>query len=193
VGSNDVTSWQRYATAIDSIGLVDVYRTRPLFNHPPLMGYLAWLCHRISEAVGLPFSIVFRLPSVAANVGTALLLLKIWQARGADEVAGRAFARYSWSVCAILVGAYHGNTDCLAVFACMACLYLLEVGKLPWRAGRGRSRSGPFTGDRFPPPSLRSVSRRGSWRSPSCGCAFARRPARPVTRRLPHPYEQEPA
>jgi hypothetical protein len=135
VGSNDVTSWQRYATAIDSIGLVDVYRTRPLFNHPPLMGHLAWLCHRIAEAAGLPFSIVFRLPSVAANVGTAFLLLKIWQARGADEVAGRAFARYSWSVCAILVGAYHGNTDCLAVLACMACLYLLEMGKPPWLAG----------------------------------------------------------
>lgn len=135
VGTNDIASWWRFAIAIDEVGLGEVYRTRPLFNHPPLMGYLAWLCYRISEAIGLPFPIVFRLPSVAANVGTAFLLLKIWQARGSDEWAGPVFARYSWSACAILVGAFHGNTDCLVVLACIACLYLLELDKPAWLAG----------------------------------------------------------
>ena len=41
-GSNDIRTWERFAVAIQTSGLFQLYEADPLFNHPPLMGILAW-------------------------------------------------------------------------------------------------------------------------------------------------------
>jgi hypothetical protein len=134
-GSNDIRTWESFARRVGEDGLIELYRSDRLFNHPPLMGYLAWLCGEIADRLRIPFPIVFKLPSVLANVGTAVLLMSLWRSRGNERAGRHAFALYCWSICAILVGAFHGNTDCIVVFACVACLYLLEVRQQSGLAG----------------------------------------------------------
>ena len=134
-GSNDIVTWFAFGRAIEDHGLGELYRTNRLFNHPPLMGYYSWLTMRLSDASGLPFAWLFKLPSLVANGVTAVVLARIWQARGMPELGVRAQLLFIWSPCAVLIAAFHGNTDCLVVMACMLSVHELQVSKRPLAAG----------------------------------------------------------
>ena len=55
-GTNDITNWEKFATAIQSDGLGQLYADQKLFNHPPLMGIFAWLALEVSALLNLPFA-----------------------------------------------------------------------------------------------------------------------------------------
>jgi hypothetical protein len=133
-GSNDIRTWQSFAIAIQASGLLQLYETDGLFNHPPLMGILAWISLEISSALGAPFAAVFKLFPVLANVAAAALLGVMWKERVDLRVGAWAFALFSWALCSILIAAFHGNTDCTCAFLCLLALRYLERGK-PASAG----------------------------------------------------------
>jgi hypothetical protein len=59
----------------------------------------------------------------------------MWRQRAGAAKGAHAFALFSWALCPILVAAYHGNTDCACVAACLLAVYCFEVRKDPLLAG----------------------------------------------------------
>lgn len=128
-GTNDIRTWQAFAESIRADGLFSLYAKTALFNHPPLMGVLAWLSLELSTLLGVPFAPVFKLFPVVANVAGALVLRAIWTRRADARRGALAFALFNWALCPMFVAAYHGNTDCTAAFFCLWSAYFLEVRK----------------------------------------------------------------
>jgi hypothetical protein len=128
VGTNDVPTWQAFATSIDARGLAETYRTMSDFNHPPLAGLWAMAALRLGQVDGLGFPFTFKLLALSGDLLAAWLLFR--HARPAST-SGRALglaALFLWNPVSLLVTAYHGNTDPL-----LASLFLLAA----LRAQRG--------------------------------------------------------
>ena len=113
VGSNDISLWYRYSTAIDANGLAPLYSAEPLFNHPPLAANLGRYSLTAARMLNLPFPYVFKLPAILADVLTGYLLWTLWKRRQDEKRAASVLSLYAFSVCSILISAYHGNTDSL--------------------------------------------------------------------------------
>lgn len=122
-GSNDIDTWRGFGNHVDKYGLVNTYKMLSDFNHPPIMGYFVEAAVRVASYTGLPFPFVFKIPSMLSDVGVLVLLWSIWRRRDGTVSAAKASALFAWSLCAILVGAYHGNTDSVCAFLCLLCLY----------------------------------------------------------------------
>lgn len=125
-GSDDIRTWQQNAHAIAERGLLALYRDDVLFNHPPLPGYFSKVSLLISRVLPLSFPFVFKFPGVVADCLTAWLLWSWWNQRRGPEAGASAVALYGWSLCAILVSGYHGNTDAIVTFFAVLALYLSE-------------------------------------------------------------------
>ena len=86
------------------------------------------------------FPFIFRLPMILADAGTCLLLWRIWRGRRDSPLAGWvAAAAFAWNLDAVLVGAFHCNTDNLFAF-------LRPAGCLPRCVARQFRRRGAGAG-----------------------------------------------
>jgi hypothetical protein len=130
-GSNDLVYWEQFGETIRDLGLLECYRTIKYFNHPPLMGIWAMVVYDASRTYHLAFAPLFKILPLAADIGTAVLLARHWQARGRATLAVAIFAL---SPTAILLSAYHGNTDSLAACLCLWAGLLFDRGAL-FRSG----------------------------------------------------------
>jgi len=144
IGTSDIPSFNRFAWSIDRDGLLATYRNDVEFNHPPIPPYWAWLAMRITRPllhnpnpnlVWLAFAFVFRLPVILADAGSAWLLWKIWKKRASEIGALKTVALYAWCPAAILVSAYHGNTDPIYAFFCLLSVYFIEDRDAPFLGG----------------------------------------------------------
>ena len=134
-GCNDIRTWRLFGRTGDQVGLGTTYVLLPGFNHPPLMGWLGIWAHRLSLTSELSFAQLFKLPVLLAELITALLLLDAWRQKGRRELGARAFAAYGLSIGAILISAYHGNTDALYFCFSFLAMYLLEARRAVFLAG----------------------------------------------------------
>lgn len=125
IGSEDARLWEGFARTIGENGLLATYRERGDFNHPPVMALFGWLALKAAQALDTRFSIVFKLPFLAADVLTAVVLWRIWRGKG-EFRATLVVALFSWSLISILVSAYHGNTDSLCAALSLASAYALQ-------------------------------------------------------------------
>lgn len=129
-GANDADLWQAFATLIHRDGLIQTYRTQPLFNHPPLMPYWAAAAEALSRATGVSFPVLFKLPMLLADGLTCWLLWQI--GRGDRSLAGLSLAAiYATAPIAILITAHHCNTEPVYVALSLLAAWLL--------ADRGRA------------------------------------------------------
>lgn len=129
LGSNDAHYWLTFAQSISSVGLMQTYEEHSSFNHPPLMGWLSMLALRATER-GLTFPFWMR---VLPILGDALSVLLVWLAlRGTPTRARVAAVLTAWSPVAILVSAYHCNTDALLASLCVLSCFLLEARRPFW-------------------------------------------------------------
>src|SRR4051812_1149689 len=106
-GTFDTSTWKKFADAIDDHGLRQLYASDLEFVHPPIPALWAMLASRagrtdLAKMIGISFPFIFKLPMIAADAITCMLLWNLWKARA---------ALYAWSPVAILVAAHHGNTD----------------------------------------------------------------------------------
>lgn len=136
-GSNDIITWGMFAQSADQTSVNSLYETfqtipDSVFNHPPLMGYLGLVAWRVAQALALPFAFVFKLPMILADGLTAVLLWRIWRKERGTSAAALTVAAFGWSWLAILVAAYHGNTDSLGAFFCLLAAYLLQEKRPVW-------------------------------------------------------------
>jgi len=125
LGSSDIFIWRYIAETIDQFGLAYMYDNVRLFNHPPLMGYFAQGALHIAQATGFSFAFIFKLNGMVADLLTMWILWRIWRTYGQRQAA-IAIAAFSVSVLAILISAYHGNTDSLCVSLTLLAAYFYE-------------------------------------------------------------------
>ncbi|HLL55426.1 MAG TPA: glycosyltransferase 87 family protein [Myxococcaceae bacterium] len=135
VGSNDMTTWAFFTVLIEQRGVGWMYDNVQAFNHPPLMGYLAWGTLWLANATGWPFHFCFKLPQVLAEAVVVWLLWKRWSRGGSPLRAAAAVALFGWSLDSILLAAYHGNTDALVALMCLLACYLVEAHGLFFLGG----------------------------------------------------------
>lgn len=131
-GSNDAPSFRGFAQQIDQHGLLWMYPNNFLFNHPPAVGYWTWAAWKLTRGSQPDlFAPIFKLPMIAADLGSAWLLWRIGVLRRGPLLGALMAAAFSWSLVAILVGAYHCNTDNLYAFFCLLAVYLLDKAHRP--------------------------------------------------------------
>ena len=123
-GTNDIDSWEGFAVQVREHGVLWMYANVPLWNHPPLMGYLAGSLHALASSLGWRFAPTFKLAAIAGDVLTLPLLSTVWSQRtGEPRRALWALTIFALSLDAILVSGYHGNTDPLVgAFVLAACV-----------------------------------------------------------------------
>jgi hypothetical protein len=120
-GTRDVAIWESHARGVLGGGLMEQYRASPELNHPPLAVWIVTALLRVSDVTGIPFRVTLRAPLAMADMGTAFLLFALlrqsrhrWLALGA----------YAANPVAIILSAYHGNTDpFVALFLVLALIY----------------------------------------------------------------------
>lgn len=124
-GSDDIFTWELFARVAQASGVRYLYENVPGFNHPPLMASLAHGALWLAETTGWGFPFCFKLPPLVAEIATALLLWDLCRRTVSVRHAALAFAWYGWNVDAMLVSAYHGNTDALGAFLCLLASVLV--------------------------------------------------------------------
>lgn len=129
VGSNDIFLWKGFADQIAVHGVAWMYSHIELFNHPPLMAYWAKAALALSNRTSIAFSIVFKIPGLLGDIGTGLLLWRIWTLRAGPKEGMLALAAYTFGLTSVLVSAHHGNTDGLCTFLCLLAVYCAERGR----------------------------------------------------------------
>jgi hypothetical protein len=138
-GTDDVVIWESIASYANEHGLATAYRDLDHLNHPPVMTLLALCLWKAAQSLGLPFAWLIKIPSLAGDVLTALVLYGIWT-RGRGGLEGAVVvAGFGWSLCSILSTGYHGNTDGLYAAAMLIAAYAHEEKKSPFLTGVGLS------------------------------------------------------
>lgn len=127
-GTFDVAIKLHHGNQVDRVGVLGWYRMAEVFNHPPLMGELFAAMQRVATATGWPFAAVLRAPFALLDLATGGLLLLAFAGSSWRYVL---CAAYWLHPLAILMSAYHGNTDSAVAFAMLAAIVA---------AGRGRPR-----------------------------------------------------
>jgi hypothetical protein len=134
-GTNDILTWERFAYQIAEHGVLYQYVHDFGFNHPPLMGWLARGILGLSDATGIRFAFLFKLPAIAADIGAGLMLAYAWSQRRTLREGALAFALYGWSPISFLVSAHHGNTDSICAVLILASVVLSECHGARFAAG----------------------------------------------------------
>jgi hypothetical protein len=130
-GSFDVAVKLHHGTQIRERGLVGWYREAAVMNHPPLAGELFAGLAALAQATGLPFRALLRAPFALLDVGTGLLLLRLF--RG-DPLRLAVLAAWWLHPLVLVFSAYHGNTDPAVAFAALLATVLVSAGR-PLAAG----------------------------------------------------------
>src|SRR5437660_3214280 len=120
-GTSDMDDWEDPAQQVHDRGLIGYYHANAFANHPPFISKAGSLILQMSAATHIPFRILFRTPFAFLDVANAWLLFLLL-----PENRWRlcATACYWLSPAAILISAYHGNTDTAVAFFLLLSVWL---------------------------------------------------------------------
>jgi hypothetical protein len=126
IGSNDMPTWEAFASEINQTSIGHLYDTNTLFNHPPLMGLFASTAYSLAQWLGVPFAWLFKAPMLLADFATACLLYWSYRRRG-PLVSAAVFALFCCNPVSLLISSYHGNTDSLCASLLLLCAVLMDL------------------------------------------------------------------
>jgi len=120
-GTGDMDDWEDHAQQVHGRGLIGYYHANSFANHPPFISKVGALILQIATVTHIPFRILFRAPFALLDAGNAFLLFSLL-----PENRWRfwATAGYWLSPAAILISAYHGNTDTAVAFFLLLTVWL---------------------------------------------------------------------
>src|SRR5260370_19413325 len=120
-GTGDMDDWEDHAQQVLNRGLIGYYHANSFANHPPFISKVSALILQIVTVIHTPFRILFRVTFALLDAGNALLLFSLL-----PENRWRFFgtACYWLSPTAILISAYHGNTDTAVAFFLLLTVWL---------------------------------------------------------------------
>jgi hypothetical protein len=122
-GTADTPIWHDHAAGVNKLGIMGYYRSNPYANHPPSMFFAASWILKLSEAAGIPFRILFRLPFCFVDAGITVLLIALIMPRTWRFVAGTCYWLHPLS---LIYSAYHGNTDIAIPFFLLLSVWFLS-------------------------------------------------------------------
>ena len=128
-GTGDMDDWEDHAQQVHDRGLIGYYHANSFANHPPFMSEAGALILRGSAATHVPFRILFRGIFALIDVGNALLLFYLLPRNRSRYLAT---AIYWISPAAILLSAYHGNTDTAVAFFLLLSAWLIARNRTGW-------------------------------------------------------------
>ena len=134
-GTNDLGFYTSFSRYVVERGLRAALNDVPEFNLTPMMTAYSVGVLRLSEATGIWFALLFKLPLIAADAASMLLLWKLWRRRSEACGAAAAAALFAWSLDSILVSGFHCNTDPFYAFLALLAAYLAEDRARPFAAG----------------------------------------------------------
>ena len=119
-GTYDVAIWEAHARAVLTDGLAGAYRAVALLNHPPIAALSVSRLLLLSESAAIPFGALLRAPIAALDLGSVwLLAILLRESRYRWLAAGL----YAIQPVAIILSAYHGNSDSsIAFFLLLAAI-----------------------------------------------------------------------
>jgi hypothetical protein len=120
-GTSDMEDWEDHAQQVVNRGLIGYYHANSFANHPPFISKVGGFILQISTATHIPFRILFRAPFAILDAGNALLLFLLLPE---SRWRSLATACYWLSPAAILISAYHGNTDTAMAFFVLLSIWL---------------------------------------------------------------------
>ena len=124
VGTNDTYTWQKFGWMVGQFGLADAYHHDRLLNHPPIPTLWAYFCHLLEPRDPQGFAFWMRLPAILSDVAVCLLLWLTVNARFNAKRAFMAVCIFALSPAAILISAFHCNTDSVCVMLMLWALFL---------------------------------------------------------------------
>lgn len=146
-GTSDVARWMDFAAGVAKVGPVSIYRLSfdsfynvaienhpPLYNHPPLIGYLLQAINAATRR-GLAFPLAIRIPAIAADVVTPFIVLELLRRRRTLLESFAAAASVAVSPALFVISGFHGNTDPVFVMFALLSVYLLVDRQAPALAG----------------------------------------------------------
>jgi hypothetical protein len=137
-GSHDATQFQEFGRQVALHGIMHLYRTDVMYNHPPALGYVCDIAYRMTHSrldlpdakvarqLGMTFPFVFKQINVIADVITCWLLWKILRPRVGANWAAAAVVLFAWSPTSIVMTGYQGNDDPVYAMLCLLAVYLIE-------------------------------------------------------------------
>ena len=120
-GTGDMDDWEDHAQQVVNRGLIGYYHANSYANHPPFISKVGALILQIATVTRIPFRILFRAPFACLDAGNALLLFALFPR---SRWRFLATACYWLSPTAILISAYHGNTDTAVAFFLLLTVWL---------------------------------------------------------------------
>jgi hypothetical protein len=141
-GTNDVFNFAAFARAIRTYGPIDIYghtvvfngHVYPVYNHPPLIGWMLVLFNRLSD-LGIPFKFLIRVPASLADIVTSVLVFELVRHRRPVGQAAVAGVLVACSPALVIVSGFHGNTDPVFLMFAFLSLLLLVNERAPVWAG----------------------------------------------------------
>ncbi|MFF3732602.1 hypothetical protein ACFYXM_20300 [Streptomyces sp. NPDC002476] len=137
-GPADVHIFRGFAVAVARYGPIRIYEQPlpglPVYNHPPLAGWMLLGLNELSE-LGIPFGSLIRAPASIADFCCALLVFEIVRRRRSSGAAVACGVGVALSPVLIATSGYHGNTDAVAITFALAAAHLLVDRKAPLAAG----------------------------------------------------------
>ena len=126
-GTNDVTSWIRFADYVSNHDIFSVYEQIPLYNHPPLVSIILKILVRGLGGNFDYFPQAFRMIPILSDLGSAIVIWKSAQAYFPKYDALRRTVIAVLSPILVMVSGFHGNTDPAFGFFLLLAAYLLTV------------------------------------------------------------------
>ena len=122
----DVDRYHRVATHVLDVSL-NPYRTERLYPYPPVWMWFEAGAEWLARRTPVSFPILVKLPVLVADLALVALLAGWGAARGGSAL--RAGWLYALHPVAVLIGAFHGQFEALALLAVCASLLALERGR----------------------------------------------------------------
>ena len=133
LGTNDTFFWHQFGREVVTWPFADVWRYDRFMNNPAMPALYAGMVYRwVGERV-YAFSLLFKLPSLIAEVIATGLIARITLDRTSSVRAARwAALAYALNPGAILISGYHGNIDAVLAMFSLAAWYLASLGRFGW-------------------------------------------------------------
>jgi hypothetical protein len=120
-GTNDTGLFHLYGQAIAEAGLQETYRASHHFNHTPALAAVLVCLYRLANTCAWSFPLLLRLPGIAADVVTALIVWRLITVDLRGKLSPRWANLFALNPVSFMVSGYHGNFDSvLAMFVFLA-------------------------------------------------------------------------
>ena len=120
-GTNDTALFQMYGQALYENGMQKTYEASQHYNHTPTLSILLMALYWLSSTFSWYYPLLLRLPGIAADVVTSLMLWRLASKHMAGRISPAWVCLFALNPVSFMVSGYHGNFDSLiAMFIFLA-------------------------------------------------------------------------